>query len=130
MTALDYFILFFIAFLGMLLQMLLKARSIQDKAKKANVVFSFKEYFFGDWISHGVSIVTILMFMFFISEAINFHPAVANYLKIGFAFVGYSSADIASRIFSVVNKRVNNAIDYKTTQADIANGTTNEPTPK
>jgi len=129
MTHIDYAILFFIAFLGMLLQMLLKAKSIQDKAKKANLEFSFKEYFLDDWLSHSVSLVTIIMFMFFITEAINFNALVAKYLKIGFAFVGYSSSDIASRIFSVVNKRVNNAIDYKTTQADEANGTVGKPTP-
>jgi len=125
----DYAILFFIAFLGMLLQMLLKAKSIQEKAKKANLQFSFKEYFLDDWLSHGVSFVTIIMFLFFTTEFINFNKIVADYLKIGFAFIGYSSADIASRIFSVVNKRVNNAIDYKTTQADEANGTVDKPTP-
>jgi len=129
METVDYAILFFIAFLGMLLQMLLKIKSIQDKAKKANVKFSVKEYLLDDWVSHSISVVTIIMFMFFIHEAINFNPIVQNYLKIAFAFVGYSSADIASRIFSVVNKRVNNAIDYKTTQTDIANGTTDQPTP-
>jgi len=129
MTLLEYTVLFFIAFLGMLLQMLLKIKSIQDKARKANVIFSVKEYLLDDWVSHSISIVTIVMFMFFIHEAINFNPIVANYLKIGFAFVGYSSADIASRIFSVVNRRVNNAIDYKTTQADEANGTADKPTP-
>src|SRR6478735_7737712 len=125
----DYFILFFLASLGMILQMLLKAKSIQDKAKKANLEFSLREYFFDDWLSHAVSVTTIVMFLFFVTEAINFNQMVANYLKIGFAFIGYSSADIASRIFSVVNKRVNNAIDYKTTQADEANGTTDKPTP-
>lgn len=129
MTALDYLIIFFIAFLGMILQMLLKIKSIQDKAKKANVVFKIKEYFLDDWVSHCISLVTIIMFMFFITEFVAFNTIVSKYLKIGFAFVGYSSADIASRIFSVVNKRVNNAIDYKTTQADVANGTTDQPTP-
>lgn len=129
MTLIEYVTLFFIAFLGMLLQMLLKAKSIQDKAKKANLQFSFREYFLDDWLSHGISIITITMFLFFISEAVTFSAIVADYLKIGFAFVGYSSADIASRIFSVVNKRVNSAIDYKTTQADQANGTADKPTP-
>lgn len=129
MTLLDYAILFFLALLGMVLQMLLKARSIQDKAKKANLIFSFREYFLDDWLSHAVSITTIVMFLFFVTEFINFSAIVADYLKVGFAFVGYSSADIASRIFSVVNKRVNSAIDYKTTQADEANGTLDKPTP-
>lgn len=129
MNAGDYAIIFLISLLGMVLQMLLKIKSIQEKAKKANVIFSIKEYLRDDWVSHGISLVTIIMFMFFITELVNFNAIVSKYLKIGFAFVGYSSADIASRIFSVVNKRVNNAIDYKTTIADEANGTTDKPTP-
>lgn len=129
MESIDYLVLFFIAFLGMLLQMLLKIKSIQDKARKANVIFSVREYLLDDWVSHSISIVTIIMFMFFITEAVTFNAVVAKYLKLGFAFVGYSSADIASRIFSVVNRRVNTAIDYKTTIADEANGTTDNPTP-
>ena len=125
----DYITLFIVATLAMILQMLLKAKSIQDKAKKANLQFSFKEYFIDDWLSHGISTITIIMFLFFASEFISFNEAISDYLKIAFGFVGYTSADIASRLFSVVNKRVNSAIDYKTTIADEANGTTNAPTP-
>lgn len=125
----DYAVIFFISFLGMILQMFLKANAIKQKAKVSNVIFSFKEYLLDDWLSHSISIITIIMFMFFIEEATRFNEHVENYLKIGFAFVGYSSSDIASRLFSVVNKRVNAAIDYKTTQTDIANGTSDKPTP-
>lgn len=129
MEKIDYLIIFLVAFLGMVLQMLLKIKSLQEKAKKANVIFSTKEYLRDDRVSHAISIVTIIMFMFFINEFVTFNAVVSKYLKIGFAFVGYSSADIASRIFSVVNKRINNAIDYKTTQSDLANGTADQPTP-
>jgi hypothetical protein len=37
--------------------------------------------------------------------------------------------DILLKLFGVVNKRLNAAIDVKTTQADEANGTTAAPTP-
>ncbi len=129
MRAIDYFIIFLIAFLGMILQMLLKIKSLQEKARKANVKFSTAEYLRDDWASHCISIVTIVLFMFFINEMVTFNSNVSKYLKMGFAFVGYSSADIASRIFSVVNRRINDAIDYITTQADTANGTVDQPTP-
>ena len=49
-------------------------------------------------------------------------------ILLAFATIGYSGSDIASRLFSVVNSRINGAIDYKTTQADKANGTENTPT--
>jgi hypothetical protein len=129
MSLLDYAVIFLIAVLGQLLQMLLKIKSLQEKARKANVKFSTAEYLRDDWASHGISIVTILLFMFFVREMVTFNAAVEKYLRIGFAFVGYSSADIASRIFSVVNRRINDAIDFKTTQSDTANGTLDQPTP-
>lgn len=120
---------FVVAFLGMCLQALLKIRSIQEKARKANVKFHAKEYLLEDWVSHCASIVTTVMCLFFIDEFTNFYARATDYMKIGFAFVGYTGSDIMSRIFSVVNKRINNAIDYKTTIADTASGTTENPTP-
>jgi len=69
------------------------------------------------------------MVMFFIDELALFSAYVMQYVKFGFAFVGYTGSDIMSRIFSVVNKRINKAIDYKTTIADESTGTTAKPTP-
>lgn len=125
----DYFICFAVAFLGMTLQALLRVRALQDKARKANVEFKVGQYMKDDWVSHVTSIVTIFLFMFFIDEFANFNAKVLDYIKIGFAFIGYTGSDIASRLFSVVNRRINNAIDYKTTQADSANNTLDKPTP-
>lgn len=129
MTTALYFQCFAVAFFGMVLQALLKIRSIQDKARKANVTFSAKEYLVDDWVSHCASLTTVVLVMFFVDELAHFSEYVMDYVKFGFAFVGYTGSDVMSRIFSVVNKRINNAIDYKTTQADEANGTTEKPTP-
>lgn len=119
---------FLVALIGMVLQALLKIKSIQEKATKANIKFSAKDYLIDDWVSHLASFVTIIMFLFFIDELSGISPKIVNYLKIGFAFVGYTGSDIASRLFSVVNKRINNVIDQKTTISDITTGTTT-PTP-
>lgn len=129
MTFALYVQCFAVALCGMLLQALLKVKSIQDKAKKANVQFNPKEYFLDDWLSHSASLVTVIMVMFFVDEFAHFSAYVMQYIKFAFAFVGYTGSDIMSRLFSVVNKRINNAIDYKTTIADEATGTTNQPTP-
>lgn len=129
MSHTDYAILFFIGFLGMILQALLKIKSIQGKARSANIKFSAREYFLEDWVSHCASLVTLIMFLFFVDEMITFNKIVGDYLKFGFAFVGYTGSDIMSRIFSVVNKRINTAIDYKTTIADEATGNLYSPTP-
>lgn len=129
MTLALYAQCFAVALCGMILQALLKVKSIQDKAKKANVQFNPREYFFEDRLSHGASLVTVIMIMFFVDEFAHFSEYVMQYIKFGFAFVGYTGSDIMSRLFSVVNKRINNAIDYKTTIADEATGTTDKPTP-
>lgn len=129
MTTSLYVQCFAVAFFGMVLQALLKIKSIQDKARKANVQFSAKEYLIEDWISHCASLVTVIMTMFFIDELAHFSEHVMSYVKFGFAFVGYTGSDIMSRLFSVVNKRINNAIDFKSTIADQASGTTETPTP-
>jgi hypothetical protein len=115
--------------IGMILQALLKIKSIQDKARKANVEFKAKEYLIDDWVSHSASFTTIILVLFFIDELANFSEHVMSYVKFGFAFVGYTGSDIMSRIFSVVNRRINNAIDYKTSIADETTGTTDKPTP-
>jgi hypothetical protein len=129
MTTILYFQCFAVAFFGMVLQALLKIKSIQEKARKANVAFKAKEYLVDDWVSHCASLTTVVLFLFFIDEIAHFSEHVMNYVKFGFAFVGYTGSDIMSRIFSVVNKRINNAIDYKTSMADEASGTTDKPTP-
>jgi hypothetical protein len=37
--------------------------------------------------------------------------------------------DVLLKLFGVVNKRLNTAIDYKTTEADKATGNLDNPTP-
>lgn len=113
----------------MVLQALLKIKSIQDKARKANVQFRAKEYLVEDWVSHCASLTTVVLVMFFVDELAHFSEYVMDYVKFGFAFVGYTGSDVMSRFFSVVNKRINNAIDYKTTIADQSTGTSDSPTP-
>jgi hypothetical protein len=112
----------------MALHTALKLKSLQDKARLANVEFKVFQYFKNDWLSITASVLTVVMFLFFIDNILVWKPAVADYLKIGFAFVGYTGSDIASRIFGVVNKKINSAIDYKTTVADQATGDTEAPT--
>lgn len=117
--------------IGMVLQMLLKARSLQQKAKLANVQFKFMEYFTGDAISHLISTLSIALYVLLVRGRL--HNVPTNLYEIILAFsatVGYSGADIVSRFFSFTNAKINAAIDFKTTQSDKADGTLNAPTPK
>lgn len=120
---------FLIALLGSLLQTTFKMRSLQIKAKLANLEFSITQYFKDDWIVMSGNIITIILCLFFTDEVINIKPEVIDYLKIAFAFVGYTGSDILNRVFSVANKKLNSAIDYKTNIADEATGNLGTPTP-
>lgn len=128
MTLHLYLELFAVALVGMALHTALKMKSLQDKARKANVEFKLRQYFANDWLSITASLLTIVMFLFFIDNIVKWQPKAENYLKIGMAFIGYTGSDIASRLFSVVNKRINTAIDYKTTVADASTGDLDTPT--
>jgi hypothetical protein len=116
--------------LGWIIQALLKARSIQEKARAANVEFKFLEYFTMDWISHAVSIIMIVTGVLLANDAIHMFPQVESWLRALFVTIGYSNGDIVSRFLSKVNTKVNAAIDYKTTISDKQTGTLDAPTPK
>jgi hypothetical protein len=109
-----YLACFGVALVGMLLQIVLKLKSLQDKATAANVEFNARIYFRKDWLSTIASLLTIILFLLFIDNILKWKPAVVDFLKIFFGFVGYTGSDIASRLFSVVNKQINNVIDLKT----------------
>jgi hypothetical protein len=117
--------------IGMILQMLMKAKSIQDKARLSNVQFKFWSYFVDDWLSHLISLGAIALYVFLIRRRIVAAPVNMYELILAFsATVGYTGADIVSRFFSFTNKRINAAIDHKTTIADNSVGVDpNMPTP-
>jgi hypothetical protein len=121
MTLHLYITCFFVALIGMALQTVLKMKSLQDKAKVANLTFKPITYFREDWLSITASVLTIILFLLFLDNILKWHPAIVNYIKIGFGFVGYTGSDIASRLFGVVNKKINNVIDVKTNIADNVN---------
>lgn len=109
-----YLACFGVALVGMALQIVLKLKSLQDKATAANVEFNVGIYFRKDWLSTIASLLTIILFLLFIDNILKWKPAIVDFLKIFFGFVGYTGSDIASRLFSVVNKQINNVIDFKT----------------
>jgi xanthosine utilization system XapX-like protein len=126
----NYLIFFGFGLLGWLLQSLLKARSIQEKAKKANVEFKFMEYFTTDWLSHVISLVLIIIGVLLVEDAVRVFPQIETWLRAFFVTIGYSNGDIVSRFLSKVNTQVNDAIDHKTNISDTQTGTLNAPTPK
>lgn len=113
-----YFQCFAAAFTGWALHTVLKLRSMQTKSKAANLEFKILDYFKDDWLSIAACFLTIILFLLFGDEVLNINEKIISYIKIGFGFVGYTGSDIASRFFSVVDKKINSVIDYKTNVAD------------
>jgi len=114
--------------LGLLLSTITVIQSLKNKAKIANVIFTVSSYFKDDGVltMAGSSVMIIMGLV-----VLEYVPPSTNPLLLIaiFATAGYTGSDLASRFFSVANKRINDAIDYKTTIADKASGTLDNPTP-
>ncbi len=118
MQTIMYLQCFAVAIIGWALHTSLKLRSIQIKSKAANLEFKVRDYFNDDWLVIISCFLTIILFLLFIDEVFNINEKIIEYVKIGFGFVGYTGSDIASRLFSLADKKINSVIDYKTNIAD------------
>jgi len=118
MQTVMYLQCFAVAFTGWALHTALKLRSMQVKSTAANLEFRIMDYFREDWLSITACFLTIILFLLFIDEVLNINDKIIDFVKIGFGFVGYTGSDVASRLFSEVDKKINSVIDYKTNIAD------------
>ena len=117
--------------LGILVHVFIQARDLKLSSTKHNIEFKFREYFVGDWLSHIISILVMALFILFINRRL--HRVTDDFyevLLVCSATVGYSGDHLANKLFSATTKRIENAIDYKTSLADKAAGTEGQPTPK
>ena len=113
--------------LGLILSTILILQSLKKKAKSANVIFTVSGYFRDDWFTPVGSVISIMMAYILMPYAPEgWSDGVQLVVS---AAIGYLGSDIPSRVFSVVSKRINAAIDYKTTIADTQTGNLDAPTP-
>lgn len=124
---------FFISLIGLGLSVLAVIFNLKKKAKLANIVFDWGLYWKSDlWMQIAGTLLTAGLFLMLLNPFLKQYPKFADntfVILIFFSAVGYFGSDIASRLFSVVNSRINSAIDYKTTIADTQTGNLNAPTP-
>lgn len=117
-------------FVGMILHMLMKAKDLQTSARKNNIEFKFSKFFIDDWLSHMISVSSVVLYLFLARRRVVTAPDSMYELILAFsATVGYAGDSLVSRFFSFTTKRIDAAIDYKTTIADQATGNTGTPTP-
>jgi len=123
---------FLISLIGLALSMLTVIASLTKKARVANIKFNWTIFFTQDIIIQAVgTVLTVGLGLMLLGPAIKQYPKFAdNTLAILaiFATIGYIGSDIASRFFSVMNKRINAGIDEKTTIADFHTGNLDAPT--
>ncbi len=129
MTTSIYLQLLLAATLGGLFQTTMKIRSLKNKAKLSNVEFSVKQFLCDDWTVILGNQVFIFICMLIIGEWAKPDTIFMDKIKSLFVFIGWAGSDLALRLFSYADKRVNAAIDDKTTQIDKINNTTDKPTP-
>lgn len=132
MDKMFYLNCLFMGTIGWLISALMIIKSQTTKFKKANLIYSPSAYFKEDWMTIGITYAVIaacMIAMYYIPEKA-FVSDWANLVILSlFITIGYNANDMASRFFSVVNKRFNAAIDYKTNIADEQAGTLGTPTP-
>ena len=124
--------------IGVLIQMLLKARDVQTLATRSNIYlaktekikFSFKSYIAEDWISHIASTLVVVLYVIMVRRrAATIPDNLYEIMLLASATVGAGGAALASKVFSSVEKRLLAAVDHKTTVADKSSGTLDHPTP-
>lgn len=124
---------FLISLLGLSLSVLLVIKSLTTKAKLANVIFDWKLFWKTDAIFSVLgTLLTVGIALMLLGPFLKSYPKFSDntlVIMVVFSALGYLGSDVASRFFSVVNSRINGAIDFKTTLADTATGTLDAPTP-
>lgn len=114
--------LLIITTLGQATHLLLKARSLQYKAKIANTTFSGKEFLKNDSINIAITFVFMASCLFFLEEVTKVYPIMSNWTKGVFWVIGYAGSDLAFRVGGKTSKLLNRVIDEKTNELDKLKG--------
>jgi hypothetical protein len=144
--------LFIVATLGLAFQLAMKSKSMKDTARKANVVYAVWDFLKTDLSTILITYIVLALFLVVFGPALDPGAILAGGGKKSVTFffdlfvlpirtiyeifmmsvsatVGYAGMDLALRYFGRTLGFIKQAIDYKTTQADAANGTLDMPTP-
>lgn len=114
----DNAALYFCGFAGCLIAILIKIQQLKAKSKVANHAFSLKDYFSDDYPSIILSFVVVVVSVIAGDELLRFKPALVDYLKWFYVFVGFGGTVPLLAVFSVFNRKIMAVIDIKTNIAD------------
>lgn len=123
-TTSTYLLCFLSGILGLLFHIFaIKIPGIKARATVANVPFSLIQYLKDDSAAIFASLVSILLFIVILDEAIAFKPEVLPYIKVGFAFVGFTGSSVLIAVFGTAQTKLNKIIDVKTGPPDTPDTT-------
>ena len=114
-SLLNYFIC---GSLGVLLHLMLKISNFIKLGKKANHPFSMKGYLQDDWPTIVADFLSVGILIFCLDEIVKFKPAVVDYIKWLFVFVGFTGSSIITGAMSVTGNKLMQVIDVKSNLAD------------
>jgi hypothetical protein len=118
MTIQDYIICFLVAILGQVIQTALKLNSLQKKATVGNTGLNvLNEYFRNDYWAIVANLAFIAACLFIATEWL-MSEYILGKIKTGFLFIGWAGSDLANRLFTKTNQKINEIIDRKTDKAD------------
>ena len=120
------------ALIGNVVHILFKIISLVKEHKVANIEFTFKGYLKDDkWVIMA-DLASAFALVFIVDEWVvdDSYAWILSKMKSIFFFVGLTGSYVIMYFGSVATKKLQKAIDYKTSIADTASGTLDQPTPK
>jgi len=115
--------------IGNLLHVGFKILSLQKDHKVANLEFSVIKYLREDKWALLMDVFASFAVVYIIDEFMEMDSRLIGKIKTIFIFVGFTGSYVILQIMSVAKSNFRKAVDFKTTQADEANGTVDKPTP-
>lgn len=113
------FICLLTGILGIMLHLfVVKIPSALERSKVANVNAGIIDYLEHDWIGIAASFIAVIIGVVCIDEFLKWQPAAQSYLKIGFAFYGFTGSSLLLAVFGKFSKYLNGIVDVKTDIAD------------
>lgn len=105
-----YLFCFIAAMCGQFLQIVLKLKSLSAKAKLAEQQYTLIDYLKDDMWTQIGGILFVLIVLISVDEVLNWKDWLLNYIKFFFSFIGFSGAEIATKIYSRANDKVNDLL--------------------
>jgi hypothetical protein len=117
------FILYLNCFIGGLLGLLfhlfaIKIPAAKKRAEAANIPFKLKEYFKDDYPAVIASLLTVVIFVYLLSELIGYNPSLLRTVKYFFLGVGYTGSSALISLLGKYDKGTLKIVDVKTNLSD------------